>query len=208
DGALTICAGTTVTEAQLFNELGDTPDPAGTWSPAMAGAGTYTYTVAATLPCTGDDTSEVIVTEQPLPNAGSDGALTICAGTTVTESQLFNELGGTPDPAGTWSPVMGGAGTYTYTVAATAPCTGDDTSQVIVSEQPLPNAGTDGTLTVCAGETVTEPQLFGQLGSADSGGTWSPAMGGAGTYTYTVAATAPCTGDDTSEVIVTEQDLP
>ncbi|MBU2947311.1 hypothetical protein, partial [Zobellia uliginosa] len=67
----TICAGTTVTEAQLFNELGS-PDPGGTWSPAMAGAGTYTYTVAATSPCTGDDTSEVIVTEQDLPNAGND----------------------------------------------------------------------------------------------------------------------------------------
>ncbi|MBU2945211.1 DUF7507 domain-containing protein, partial [Zobellia uliginosa] len=99
----------------------------------------------------------VSISEQAVPNAGSDGALTICAGTTVTEAQLFNELG-SPDSGGTWSPAMGGAGTYTYTVAATSPCTGDDTSQVIVSEQPLPNAGTDGTLTVCAGETVTEPQ--------------------------------------------------
>ncbi|MBU2947309.1 hypothetical protein, partial [Zobellia uliginosa] len=186
-----------VTESQLFNELGS-PDSGGTWSPAMGGAGIYTYTVAATAPCTGDDTSQVIVSEQLLPNAGTDGTLTICAGETVTEPQLFNELG-SADPAGTWSPAMAGAGTYTYTVAATAPCTVDDTSEVVVSEQDLPNAGSDGALTICAGTTVTESQLFNELGSPDSGGTWSPAMGGAGTYTYTVAATAPCTVDDTSE---------
>ncbi|MBU2945212.1 hypothetical protein, partial [Zobellia uliginosa] len=89
-----------------------------------------------------------------LPNAGTDGSLVICVGETVTESQLFNELGGTPDLGGTWSPVMAGAGTYTYTVAATVPCTGNDTSEVVVSEQPLPNAGSDGALTVCAGTTV------------------------------------------------------
>ncbi|WP_194528500.1 DUF7507 domain-containing protein [Zobellia roscoffensis] len=207
DGTLTICEGTTVTESQLFDELGS-PDSGGTWSPAMAGAGTYTYTVPATSPCTGNDTSEVVVTEQPLPNAGTDGSLTICEGTIVTETQLFNQLGNSPNSGGTWSPAMAGAGTYTYTVTATAPCTTDDTSQVVVTEQPLPNAGTDGALTICEGTTVTESQLFAQLGAPDSGGTWSPAMGGAGTYTYTVTATAPCTTDDTSQVVVTEQPLP
>ncbi|PKA97053.1 putative repeat protein (TIGR01451 family) [Flavobacteriaceae bacterium MAR_2009_75] len=209
DGTLTICEGQTVTEAQLFSQLGGTPDTGGTWSPAMAGAGTYTYTVAATAPCTVDDTSEVIVTRQDLPDAGTDGTLIICEGQTVTEAQLFTQLGGTPDTGGTWSPAMAGAGTYTYTVTATAPCTVDDTSEVIVTRQDLPDAGTDGTLTICEGQTVTEAQLFSQLGGTpDSGGTWSPAMAGAGTYTYTVTATAPCTVDDTSEVIVTRQDLP
>ncbi|WP_276167611.1 gliding motility-associated C-terminal domain-containing protein [Zobellia alginiliquefaciens] len=207
DGALTICEGTTVTEAELFAQIG-THDSSGTWSPAMGGAATYIYTVTATSPCTLDDTAEVIVTEQPLPNAGTDGALTICQGETVNETQLFNQLGGSPDSSGTWSPAMGGAGTYTYTVTATSPCTTDDTSEVVVTEQPLPNAGTDGTLTICEGTTVTEAELFAQIGTHDSGGTWSPAMGGAGTYIYTVAATPPCTVDDTAEVTVTEQPLP
>ena len=44
----------------------------GTWSPALAGAGTYTYTVAATAPCTTDETSEVTVSERPAPDAIDD----------------------------------------------------------------------------------------------------------------------------------------
>ncbi|MGJ8735643.1 T9SS type B sorting domain-containing protein, partial [Zobellia laminariae] len=209
DGTLTICAGTTVTETQLFNELGGTPDSGGTWTPTLAGAGTYTYTVTATSPCTVDSTSEIVVSEQATPNAGTDGTLTICAGTTVTETQLFNELGGTPDSGGTWTPTLAGAGTYTYTVTATSPCTVDNTSEIVVSEQAAPNAGTDGTLTICAGTTVTETQLFNELGGTpDSGGTWTPTLAGAGTYTYTVAATLPCTVDNTSEVVVSEQATP
>ncbi|SIS89018.1 conserved repeat domain-containing protein [Zobellia uliginosa] len=209
DGVLTICTGTTVTESQLFAQLSDNPDTGGTWSPALAGAGTYTYTVSATSPCTVDDTSEVVVTEQAAPNAGTDGALTICTGTTVTESQLFAQLSDDPDTGGTWSPALAGAGTYTYTVSATSPCTVDDTSEVVVTEQAAPNAGTDGTLTICAGTTVTESQLFAQLSdNPDTGGTWSPALAGAGTYTYTVSATSPCAVDDTSEVVVTEQAAP
>ncbi|MUH38353.1 hypothetical protein D9O36_21115, partial [Zobellia amurskyensis] len=179
DGTLTICEGATMTETQLFAQLSGSPDSGGTWSPTMAGAGTYTYTVAANSPCTTDDTSEVIVSEQSAPNAGTDGTLTICEGATITETQLFSQLGGTPDSGGTWSPAISGAGTYTYTVAATAPCTVDDISEVIVSEQATPNAGTDGTLTICEGATITGNSTFSQLGGTpDSGGTWSPAMAG------------------------------
>ncbi|MBQ4916330.1 hypothetical protein J8L85_17935, partial [Maribacter sp. MMG018] len=106
----------------------------------------------------------------------------------VTEAQLFAQLGGDPDTTGTWSPAPDGAGTYTYTVPATAPCTEDATAQVVVTEQAKPNAGSDGTLTICKDEKVTEAQLFAQLGTYDPGGTWSPVPDGAGTYTYTVTA--------------------
>ncbi|MEM9144383.1 MAG: hypothetical protein AAGA86_15440, partial [Bacteroidota bacterium] len=44
-------------------------------------------------------------------------------------------------------------------------------------------AGTDGHLTICEGETVTEAQLFDALnGDPDTGGVWTPALAGAGTY--------------------------
>ncbi|MCP4990677.1 MAG: hypothetical protein GY928_32930, partial [Colwellia sp.] len=163
---------------------------------------TYTYTVAATAPCTTAATAQVVVSEQALPNAGTNGTLTICAGSTVTSAQLFAALGGSPATGGTWSPALAGANTYTYTVAATAPCTTAATAQVVVSEQALPNAGTNGTLTICAGSTVTSAQLFAALGgSPATGGTWSPALGGANTYTYTVAATAPCTTAATAQVV-------
>jgi gliding motility-associated-like protein len=130
---LDICAGTTVTAADLFGALTGTPDAGGTWSPVLAGAGTYTYIVAAIAPCATDATSTVTVTEQAAPDAGANGTLDICAGTTVTTADLFGVLTGTPQSGGTWSPALAGAGTYTYTVAATAPCATDATAQVILT---------------------------------------------------------------------------
>ena len=209
NGTLIICAGSTVTAAQLFAQLGGTPDAGGTWSPTLAGAGTYTYTVTATSPCTTAATATVTVSEQAQPNAGTNGTLTICAGSTVTAAQLFAQLGGTPDAGGTWSPTLAGAGTYTYTVTATAPCTVNATATVVVTAQAQPNAGTNGSLTICIGSTVTAAQLFAQLGGTpDAGGTWSPTLAGAGVYTYTVNATAPCTTAATATVTVTEQAQP
>ena len=58
--------------------------------------------------------------------------LTVCAPTTPTEAQLFAALQGTPDAGGSWSHV---GLVYTYTVAATAPCTGNATATVTVTEK-------------------------------------------------------------------------
>ena len=108
------------------------PAAGGTWSNVGL---VYTYTVAATPPCTTPATATVTVTEQPLPNAGTNGTLTVCAGTTPTNAQLFAALGGSPAAGGTWSNV---GLVYTYTVAATPPCTTPATATVTVTEQPLP----------------------------------------------------------------------
>ena len=204
NGTLTICAGTTVTAEQLFAQLGGSPDAGGAWTPTLGGAGTYTYTVTATSPCTEADASTVTVTEQAQPNAGTNGSVVICAGSNVTEAQLYAAITG-EDAGGIWTPTLGGAGTYTYTVSATSPCTGTATATVTVTEQVQPVAGTNGTLTICAGTTVTAEQLFAQLGgSPDAGGAWTPTLAGAGTYTYTVSATSPCTTVATATVAVTE----
>jgi gliding motility-associated-like protein len=72
DANINICEGTVLTDADLFAQLGGTPDAGGTWSPAFAGAGVYTYTVTATAPCTTDATATVTVTEQPQPDAPAD----------------------------------------------------------------------------------------------------------------------------------------
>ena len=134
NGTLTICAGSIVTAAQLFAQLGGSPASGGTWTPTLAGAGTYTYSVAAISPCTTAATATVTVTEQTQPNAGTNGTLTICAGTTVTATQLFAQLGGSPSTGGAWSPTLAGAGTYTYSVSATSPCTTAATATVTVSD--------------------------------------------------------------------------
>lgn len=71
-GTLTVCQGTTPTDAELFAELNGTPTAGGTW--ANVGL-TYTYTVSATAPCTTPATADVVVTEQAA-SLGSD--TTIC----------------------------------------------------------------------------------------------------------------------------------
>jgi len=70
DGVLIISAGTTPTEAELFTELGGTPETGGTpdeggvWSNVGM---VYTYTVTAIAPCTENDSATVTVTEETIP---------------------------------------------------------------------------------------------------------------------------------------------
>ncbi|WP_264519642.1 SBBP repeat-containing protein [Flavobacterium sp. N1994] len=208
NGTLTICSTTTLTTGLLFGALGGSPAAGGTWSPAPIGAGTYTYTQAATSPCSVNNTATVVVTVQPTAaSAGTNGTLTVCAGTTPSNAQLFAALGGSPAAGGTWSNV---GLVYTYTQAATSPCTVNNTATVTVTEQALPaSAGSNGTLTICSTTPLTTGLLFSALtGSPAIGGTWSPALAGAGTYTYTQAATSPCTVNNTATVVVTVQPAP
>jgi hypothetical protein len=65
------------------------------------------------------------------PNAGIDGFLTVCEGTTPTNAELFAQLGETPDAGGTWSAPENGV--YTYTVTAIEPCTFDVSATVTVT---------------------------------------------------------------------------
>ncbi|MFZ1693351.1 MAG: gliding motility-associated C-terminal domain-containing protein, partial [Flavobacteriales bacterium] len=216
----------------LFAQLGGSPDAGGTWSgpsavvggnydPATMNPGVYTYTLAAVAPCVGSSAT-VTITENAPADAGADGSVTVCdVGAAVS---LFAQLGGTPDAGGAWSgpsAVVGGnydpatmtPGVYTYTVTGVAPCT-NASATVTVTETSSPNAGTNGSATVCGnGATIN---LFAQLGgSPDAGGTWSgpsavvggsydPATMAPGVYTYTLAAVAPCAGAS-SQVTITEE---
>ena len=148
NGTLTVCAGTTPTNAELFAQLGGTPDTSGTWSNSGL---VYTYTVAATAPCTVNATATVTVTEQAQPNAGTNGTLTVCAGTTPTNAELFAQLGGTPDTTGTWT---NSGLVYTYTVNAIAPCTGSATATVTVTEQVVTASFSTGNSTACSGSSI------------------------------------------------------
>ena len=192
-----------MTAAELFTSLVGTPDAGGAWTPALAGAGTYTYTHAAVGECPAVS-ADVAVDEQPALVAGTNGTLTICEGETVTAAELFTSLVGTPDAGGAWTPALAGAGTYTYTHAAVGECPAVS-ADVAVDEQPALVAGTNGTLTICEGETVTAAELFTSLvGTPDAGGAWTPALAGAGTYTYTHAAIGECPAVS-ADVAVDEQ---
>jgi len=73
----------------------------------------------------------ITITEHGAPNAGTNGTLTVCEGSTPTEEELFAQLGGNPDTGGTWS----NAGlVYTYTVNATTPCTENASATVTVTQ--------------------------------------------------------------------------
>jgi gliding motility-associated-like protein len=204
----------------LFAQLGGTPDAGGAWTgpsavtggsfdPASMTAGVYMYTITVPPPCVNVSSSVTVAVQAP-PNAGSDGALTLCISSPA--SDLFAALGGTPDAAGSWSgpsAITGGsfdpstmsAGDYVYTVAGIAPCPAD-VATVSVAVLATPYAGSPGNISLCSSDAAIN--LFAQLGgSPDAGGAWTgpsvvvggqfdPASMTAGVYTYTITVPPPC----------------
>lgn len=226
DGTATLCANGPL--VSLFDYLGGSPDLGGTWSgpaahpgffdPAADVPGTFTYTV----PGPPVESAQVTVIIHALPNAGTNGSLSICSNAPAVD--LFTVLGGSPQPSGGWTfggspapnqftPGISPAGTYTYTVNGTAPCP-NATADVVVLTGTSPDAGSDRSITVCSSDAAFS--MFTQLsGSPDPGGTWSP--GGSdtftpgtslpGVYVYVVPSAAPCT-NDTAKLTITVRDAP
>ncbi|MGK0253465.1 MAG: putative outer membrane repeat protein, partial [Mariniflexile sp.] len=144
--------------------------PAG---PIAAGA------VVVTTP-SGIATSAGSFAVNAIPNTPtiSAGPTSFCAGGSVTltsdaasGNQWYKDgvlIGGAT--ATTYSATASG----TYTVIATANgCPSAASAGTAVTEQALPNAGTDGTLTVCVGTIPNNTELFAALTGADTGGSWS-----------------------------------
>ncbi|NOR29237.1 MAG: T9SS type B sorting domain-containing protein, partial [Lutibacter sp.] len=106
----------------------------------------------------------VTVTAQLEPNAGDDGTITVCQGTTPSEATLFAALTGA-DEGGSWSNI---GLVYTYIVDATSPCTEEDTSIVTVIEQLAPIA--DSPVNVMACDSYILPSLnYGNYYTESSG---------------------------------------
>lgn len=238
NGTKTVCStGATV---DLFTRLGGTPDAGGAWTdpsnapfpsglyvPGTSTPGVYTYTVTGTTPCA-NDVATVTITQVQAPNAGTNGAVTLCSNS-VPET-LFVHLGGGAQAGGSWfkpngttfagiyNPTNPGhpTGVYSYVVAGTAPCP-NDTSTVTVTENQAPNAGTDGTLTFCS--TGAQANLItGLTGSPNGSGSWlnpsnqpypsgvfNPATGTPGVYKYIVPGLAPCANDTGFVTVVVHQ---
>ncbi len=220
NGTLDLCDSDTNLPVDLFTLLGGSPESGGTWSPTLDSGtgvfdpnidpdGVYTYTVTSINTCP-DDSSTVTVTTNPEPIAGIDAIADICSNDGIID--LFDNLGGTPDTGGTWSPALSSgtgefnpaidsAGIYTYTVNGTAPCN-SASATVTVSITTFKDAGEDGTLEICDNNGTID--LFNSLGGApDSGGTWSPVLNSGtgifdplidaqGIYTYSFLGNAAC----------------
>lgn len=218
---LIICEGDSVTNADLFGALRgepdqdmyeDSDDDGRYWIEQMNGVGIYHYVVVDKSGCKYDpDISIVVVTEQTKPNAGKDGYLLICEDDIITDSILFDKLGGNRDPdliedsdkdGRYWVEGMGG-GTYYYVVEDTSSCNyQNDTSSVDVTVVNRPFAGNNDTIFICEGETISIDTLFKYLVEEDLGDWDTDAkLVGAGFYNYIVSA-PPCLNDTSSITII------
>lgn len=234
DGSRTVCAN--AADFDLIDELGGSPWTTGTWTapgggastgiftPGTSPAGVYTYTVTGLAPCAPAIATVTVGVVAP-PNPGTNGSITVCSSDAPVN--LFALLGGSPQPGGTWT-APGGAphsgtylpgtqagGNYTYTVAGTTPC-GPLSAVVQVNRVIAPNAGTNGTITVCS--TNGPFDMLTALGGNPNGtgfwlnatnqpvsGTFTPGITPAGTYTYVVPGTAPCANDSATVTVVVNQ---
>lgn len=192
---------------------------AGTFTPGFgATTSTFTYTILGSSPCP-SDTSVAIININPQPNAGIDGATTICDSSVAT-IDLFSLITG-EQLGGTWTRVSGtggsfsaSSGTFTpspgattslfsYSIIGVIPCVNDASLATIsINAQPS-NVILSGNQNVCVGLSTT-------FSATLAGGSWSssnnaiaavnPVTGeitgvsaGVATISYTVAASAPCT---------------
>lgn len=187
------------------------------------------YYATQTTGCESSTRTAVTATIYQSPNAGNANTTPIVACSGNNSIDLNTGLDGTQGIGGIWQDTDGtgalagnifdatvnGAGTYqfTYYVPASSPCVDDSTLITVTIEDPL-SAGTDNTLDVCSNNGTTD--LFTLLGSADTGGTWSPAMAsGTGVFdplvdaqgSYTYSLTNAC-GTFSSKVDVTVTQAP
>jgi gliding motility-associated-like protein len=239
NGTLLVCS--TGAPVNLFTALGGSPSAGGVWTDAGAnvvsgqfnpsvatpGIHVFTYTLAAAPPCMAAASTVSVQVVDQLSAGIAASSLDVCEDAAVVD--LFTQLGNAADPGGTWtgpggSPADGSFtpgpspdGTYTYSIAATAPCVAD-AATVTVSTFSVPgDAGTNGSIVLCSTDAALS--LVSLLGGSPNGGTWTtpggapfggsldPSQGASGTYAYTVAANGPCPGD-ASQVVVTIHQSP
>lgn len=231
DVMLSMCPGGSL--ISLFDSLGGAPDSVGTWLPTLPGgflggfdpstdtAGVYEY-IALGGVCP-NDTAGITITFIAMPDPGNNGTASLCENSPTTN--LFSFLGGSPDPGGTWSPVLSGgaglfnpaldtAGTYMYTHSGSGGCPPISANVEVIIDQ-APDPGGNGTATLCSnGSTmvlsdslVGSPNLSGAWSPTISGTSFDPAIHGAGVYIYTVAGSGSC-ADSSATVVVSINTAP
>ena len=210
----------------------DTPSGGTLFSASDALVNGQTYYASQTDLTTGCESSEraaVSVSIYQTPSAGNPSTTSILVCNNANSVNLNEGLDGTQDAGGIWQDTDAtnaltgsvldatglASGTYqfTYLVTASSPCLDAGTTITVTVDAPL-NAGTDTTLEVCDNSGTTN--LFTLLGSADTGGTWSPDLtSGTGvfdpivdastTYTYTLSNSC---GTVSSQVVVSAIQAP
>jgi gliding motility-associated-like protein len=162
------------------------------------------------------------VTMDPLPNAGIDGAITLCINDPSTD--LFNEIGGSPPTGGTWSPALAsGSGIFdpavdapgVYTYQVTNGC-GTDDATVTVTVDPLQDASFSySSNSYCSNDLNPAAVITGVPGGTftiDNGGVIDPSTGeininasGVGNFTVTYTTPGPCQNSSTVTISIIQQ---
>lgn len=202
---------TAATAGGSWTGTGITNSTAGTFNPALAGAGAYNiiYTIGGA--CGGADTLAITV------NASADATITnpgtLCLTTTsvmLTAAQGGGSWTGTGivnASAGEFSPALAGAGNHQVIYSIPGICGDSDTLIITVIAPP------DATITP-AGPFCSNGSAV-NLNAASSGGAWSgtgitnaasgtfnPLVSGAGTFTITYTIAPPCGAQDTVQITV------
>ena len=199
-------SGTGITDANL-----------GTFSPALAGQGTWviTYTVTNGT-CQDTDDISITVANQPDatitatgPLCTADGELTLTA---VTGGGTWSGTGITDASAGTFDPAVAGPGTHTITYEITiGGCSDSKSIDIVVNQSP------DATLTPAGPFCITDAAV--NLTAATPGGVWSgtgitnaatgtfdPATAGVGSFVITYTISGTC--NDSDQITVTVANPP
>ncbi|MCX6172764.1 MAG: hypothetical protein NT048_08005, partial [Flavobacterium sp.] len=227
DGTTTICETNTVAIDLFSMITGEQAGgtwtrTSGTGGIFNAGAGTFTsstgatnstftYTLLGTSPCV-NDTSLAIININAQPIAGTDGTTTICE-TDTNVIDLYGLITG-EQTGGTWAQTSGtggvfniGAGTFTpavsvttstftYTLLGTTQCL-NDTSLATININLQPDAGSDGTTTICETDTNVI-DLYDLITGEQIGGTWTRTSGTGGIFNAVAGTFTPEVGATTS----------
>ena len=225
----------------LFARIPGSPETGGAWiapngiafngtiDPPTSASGIYRYIVPGNTPCA-NDTAFITVAIPQAVHAGTDSSIVLCRDAAPFSMQ--SRLGGTPDNNGKWTdvngtmvpdlfnPASGTIGVYTYTVTAVLPCP-DQSAVLTINLDPLPQAGLDSSLVICAngGNTPLFPLLGG---NPDTGGHWltpqdsllangllHPSLGLSGNYDYVTIGPGTCSHlSDTAMVSIRINPLP
>jgi len=187
---------------------------AGTFTPAAGAISSlFNYDILATAPCV-DVRSQVSVVVIAAPNAGIDGATTVCDSSTTsidlstlitgeqtggTWTRTSLGTGGVFDPVlGTFTPTPGATtSNFIYTVNGVAPCA-NDTSVATVNINAQPDAGTDGLPKIVCDNDTTPIDLFSLITGEQPAGTWARSSGTGGNFDPITARFTPAPGATSS----------
>ncbi|MBW8049265.1 MAG: T9SS type A sorting domain-containing protein, partial [Cytophagales bacterium] len=173
---------------------------------------TYTVTVTDANSCVNIDSVVVTVNSLPVANAGTDVSICTGAGTTLSASggvsYNWSPTTGLSNP-NIFDPVASPTSTTTYTVTVTDAnsCVNIDSVIVTVNSLPAANAGTDASICIGSGTTLSASGGVSYNWSPTTGlsdpNIFNPVASPTSTTTYTVTVTDANGCVDSDSVVVT-----